>query len=165
MRYLVVVLAAFYLFSATARAESPPHAENPYSLYYGTVVRVIDGDTLVVRVDLWPGLIAEYSVRVRGIDAPEIRRVGCEEERVWGFEAKAQVERLYEEGSVVRLENVSSDPFFGRVVADVRRWRSDRWLYLKDELIGRDLAVEWTPNMTDVPWCLLAETRGDGIAQ
>ena len=33
---------------------------SPYSEYYGTVERVIDGDTLVVRLDLWPGLEAIY---------------------------------------------------------------------------------------------------------
>ncbi len=132
---------------------------NPYALYYATIVRVIDGDSIAVRVNLWPGLVAEYSVRVRGIDAPELRRVSCEEERIWGEEAKAQVEKLYEAGSTVRLENVEFDAFSGRVLAEVRRWRSDRWLYLKDDLIDRGLAVEWTPKMDDVPWCLLANTR------
>jgi len=39
------------------------------------------------------------------------------------------------------------------------RWRSDRWLYLADELVERGLAVAWTPDMEDVPWCLLAQSR------
>jgi micrococcal nuclease len=132
---------------------------NPYALYYAEVVRVIDGDTLDVRVDLWPGLQAVYAVRVRGIDAPELRRVGCEEERIWAQEAKAQVEKLYDVGSRIRLENVAFDAYSGRVDADVRRWRSDRWIYLADELVERNLAVAWTPDMADVPWCLLAKTR------
>jgi micrococcal nuclease len=134
-------------------------ATNPYALYYAEVLRVIDGDTLDVRVDLWPGLQAVYAVRVRGIDAPELRGVGCEEERVWAQEAKAQVEKLYDVGSRVRLENVAFDAYSGRVDADVRRWRSDRWIYLADELVERNLAVAWTPDMADVPWCLLAKTR------
>ncbi len=128
--------------------------------YYATVVRVIDGDTLDVRVEVWPGLVAEYAVRVRGIDAPELRRVDCEAERLWGEAARDQVRKLYPEGSAIRLENVGRDPFFGRVVADVRRFRSDRWLFLKDELLERRLAVEWTPQMTDVNWCLLAAGGG-----
>ena len=134
-------------------------ATNPYALYYAEVVRVIDGDTLDVRLDLWPGLQAVYAVRVRGIDAPELRRVGCEAERIWAQDAKAQVEKLYDVGSRIRLENVAFDAYAGRVDAKVSRWRSDRWLYLSDELIGRGLAVEWTPDMDDVPWCLLARSR------
>ena len=131
--------------------------------YTATVIRVIDGDTLEVRVELWPGLMAEYSVRVRGIDAPELRRVDCEQERLWGEAALDQVRKLYPEGLEIHIENVDRDPFFGRVVADVRRFRSDRWLFLKDELLERNLAVVWTPQMADVPWCLLAADGGAPI--
>lgn len=150
---------ALIVLAAPGSTENLPVVRSPYALYYAKVVRVIDGDTLDVRVALWPGLEAVYAVRVRGVDAPELRRVGCEAERLWGEQAKAQVERLYEVGSTVRLEDVEYDSFSGRVVADVRRWRSDRWLYLADELVERDLAVAWTPDMPDVPWCLLAESR------
>ena len=152
-------LLALTLLALPGRAQNLPDLDRPYALYHATVVRVIDGDTLDVRVALWPGLEAVYAVRVRGVDAPELRRVGCAAERIWGEQAKAQVARLYQVGSTVRLEDVEYDSFAGRVVADVRRWRSDRWLYLADELVERDLAVVWTPDMPDVPWCLLAETR------
>ncbi|KQI71984.1 nuclease [Loktanella sp. 5RATIMAR09] len=143
----------------SSQASSEGDEQTRYVSYTAKVVRVIDGDTLDVEVDLWPGLIAQYAVRVRGIDAPELRRVGCEEERIWGQEARNQVEKLYPEGTVVRLEYVARDAFDGRVVADVKRWRSDRWLSLADELIQRGLAVEWEPTMADVQWCLLATTR------
>ena len=152
-------MPALVLLCLTAPALAQDVAANPYALYYAEVVRVIDADTLDVRVDLWPGLQAVYAVRVRGIDAPELRRPGCEAERVWAEEAKAQVEKLYDVGSRVRLEKVEYDAYSGRVVADVRRWRSDRWIYLADELVERSLAVAWTPDMADVPWCLLAASR------
>lgn len=155
-RFLLLPLVLFCLTGPVAAQEDVP---NPHALYYAKVVRVIDGDTLDVRIELWPGLEAVYAVRVRGVDAPELRRTGCEAERLWGEEAKAQVEKLYDVGTQVRLENVEYDAFAGRVVADVRRWRSDRWLYLADELVERGLAVAWTPEMADVPWCVLAETR------
>lgn len=44
------------------------------------VVRVIDGDTLEARVHLWPGLEMMTRVRLRGIDAPELK-AHCPEER------------------------------------------------------------------------------------
>jgi len=156
---LIRILFLLCLLPQVLSAEAEPDGFHPYSEYSATVVRIIDGDTLEVSVDLWPGLIANYSVRVRGIDAPELRRVGCEEERAWAKEAKARAERLYDPGSRVRLENVEYDVFAGRVVADVKRWRSDRWLSFAREMVERDMAVEWTPEMKDVPWCLLVSTR------
>lgn len=72
---------AFGLIGVTANAQESPPVENPYAEYYATVVRKIDGDTVAVSAALWPGRVAEYSVRERGIDSPEMKRVGCEEER------------------------------------------------------------------------------------
>ena len=46
--------AAFWCVAGLAAAQDA--AGTPYALYYADVVRVIDGDTLDVRVDLWPGV-------------------------------------------------------------------------------------------------------------
>ena len=158
----MISISAILAFSA-AFTDVPADEAGQYSEYSATVLRIIDGDTLEVAVDLWPGLTGNYSVRVRGIDAPEIRRGSCPEKEDemldWGEEAKAQVEKLYPVESRIRLEKVELGDFAGRVIADVRRWRSDRWLFLKDDLLDRGLAVEWTPEMDKVPWCLLLETR------
>ncbi|ARE41049.1 Micrococcal nuclease (thermonuclease) s [Rhodovulum sp. P5] len=124
------------------------------------MVRVIDGDTIEVEINLWPGLVARYSVRERGIDAPELRRVACEEERIWAEDARRQLTRLYPEGTIVRLDDVEEDSFSGRVVADIRRLLpSNQWIPLERDMVSRGLAVEWTPKQPDVPWCLLAKTR------
>ena len=152
---LTMVAVALWALPVPAQVEPA----NPYALYFAEVVQVIDGDTLDVRVDLWPGVQAVYAVRVRGIDAPELRRSACEAERLWAEEAKAQVTTLYDPGSRVRLEDVEYDAYSGRVVADVRRWRSDRWIYLADELVERGLAEVWEPGMADIDWCSRALTR------
>lgn len=131
---------------------------SPYSEYYGTVERIIDGDTLQVRIDLWPGLEAIYAVRVRGIDAPELRGAKCPQEKLWAEEAKAQAEKLYDIGSTVRIENVELDSF-GRALADVRRWRSDRWMYFAEEMTERDMAQPWQPRRNDIDWCALAAAQ------
>jgi endonuclease YncB( thermonuclease family) len=125
---------------------------SPYSEYYGSVERVVDGDTLVVRLDLWPGLEAIYAVRVRDIDAPELRGAGCPEEKDWAERARAQAEKFYGPGTTVRIENVEIDSF-GRAVADVRRWRTDRWLYFAEEMVERDLARPWQEDWPDINWC------------
>ncbi|HAP10121.1 MAG TPA: nuclease, partial [Afipia sp.] len=48
------------------------------------VVRVVDGDTFEARVHLWPGLEMTTRVRLRGIDAPEMKGACAEELRMGG---------------------------------------------------------------------------------
>ena len=146
------------ILSATPAILQSQEIPNPYSEYYGTVERVVDGDTFVVRIDLWPGLQTTYSVRARGIEAPELRGANCPQEKLWAEEARAQAEKLYPVGSIVRIDNVELDSF-GRAVADVRRWVSDRWKYFAEEMTERDMAVVWTLNDPDIDWCGLAVTR------
>ncbi|WP_281859975.1 thermonuclease family protein [Litoreibacter halocynthiae] len=155
--FFVAFLFLFFPSIGTSQQADFKPYQGPY---LAEVVRVIDGDTIDVRVELWPGLIAEYAVRERGIDAPEVRRVGCEEERDWGLDAKRKLEELYSEGTVVRLDDVERGSFAGRVLADIKRLvPSAQWIPLERDMLSRNLAVEWTPNMKDVPWCLLAQTR------
>lgn len=43
---------------------------------HGTVIRWIDGDTVVITADIWPGLQATEHIRLRGYDAPEAGKPG-----------------------------------------------------------------------------------------
>jgi endonuclease YncB( thermonuclease family) len=85
--------------------------------YVGTVERVIDGDTLAVRVQIWLQQSLEISVRVRGIDAPEVDG-DCDLERMRAADATAALQRLVATGEV-RLTEIEGDKFYGRVVANV----------------------------------------------
>ncbi|MCY4384132.1 MAG: thermonuclease family protein [Nitrospinae bacterium] len=92
------------------------------------VTRVLDGDTVKVEARVWPGLIAQTNVRVRGVDTPEIRRPKCGEyERRRGLAARDFVRGVI--GEQVWLINVTHGKFGRRVVASV---------LLAD---GRDLAT------------------------
>lgn len=92
------------------------------------VTRVLDGDTVKVEARVWPGLIAQTNVRVRGVDTPEIRRPKCGEyERRRGLAARDFVRGVI--GEQVWLVNVTHGKFGRRVVASV---------LLSD---GRDLAT------------------------
>ncbi|MBR3372051.1 MAG: thermonuclease family protein [Rhodobacteraceae bacterium] len=151
----VISLIASFSFASASELDVRSRTtvfEGPYT---AEVVRVIDGDTVEAVVALWPGLIAHYSIRVRGIDAPEIRGAACEKEQEWGLRAKQQVERLYPVGTSIRLKDVQYDVWSGRMLADIQRFRSDRWLSLSKELLDRGLAVAWETDSTEVPWCLL----------
>lgn len=80
------------------------------------VLRVIDGDTFEARVNLWPGLAITTRVRLRGIDAPELR-ARCAEERSKAEAARDALKELLDQGEV-GISRVTLDKYGGRVVAD-----------------------------------------------
>ncbi len=82
-----------------------------------SVLEVVDGDTLRVRVRVWIGQTVDVLVRIRGIDAPEVR-ARCEVERLLAAEATLALDRAVADREVV-LAAVEGDKYFGRVVADV----------------------------------------------
>ena len=69
--------AALLLVAGLVPAVAGQTLAGPYT---ATVERVIDGDTLAVRVPVWIGQELTVLVRVRGIDAPE-RKSRCATER------------------------------------------------------------------------------------
>jgi micrococcal nuclease len=80
------------------------------------VVRVVDGDTFEARVGVWPGLEISTKVRLRGIDAPELR-ARCSEEVAKAHAARAALAAILAEGGV-GVSDVVLDKYGGRVIAD-----------------------------------------------
>ena len=80
--------------------------------------RVVDGDTIDVRIDL--GFDIHHSARVRmmGIDTPESRTRNLEEKAL-GLASKARLKELLK-GKKIKLETSKEGKGkFGRVLADV----------------------------------------------
>ena len=103
---------------AVAAAGSSAHAAEVLpGPYQGAVERVVDGDTLAVRVNVWIGQDLQVLVRLRGIDAPEIRG-RCLSERARAQAATARLAKLVA-GGTVELRQIEGDKYFGRVLADV----------------------------------------------
>tara|TARA_R110000787_G_scaffold7296_4_gene25026 strand:- start:344 stop:757 length:414 start_codon:yes stop_codon:yes gene_type:complete len=65
----------------------------PETKYRAEVVRVIDGDTFEVEVDLGFRVMRSMRIRLLGVDTPELRR-GSAESKKKGAEARAWVEDL-----------------------------------------------------------------------
>jgi endonuclease YncB( thermonuclease family) len=82
-----------------------------------TVLRVIDGDTFVGEAHVWPGETVEVSIRIRGIDAPEMRS-RCPAERLAAERSRAALAGLID-GVPVSISNIGGDKYYGRVLADV----------------------------------------------
>ncbi len=81
------------------------------------VLAVIDGDSIRVRVPIWLDQDLVTSVRIRGIDAPELRG-RCAREKHLARRARAYVRAATGAGIVV-LTNISRGKYYGRVIADV----------------------------------------------
>ena len=81
------------------------------------VISVYDGDTIMVEADIWPGMTWRGSVRVLGVDTPEIRG-RCDEEKQLALAARDFVrERV---GQTITLVGVERGKYAERVVASVR---------------------------------------------
>jgi endonuclease YncB( thermonuclease family) len=74
--------------------------------------RITDGDTINVTIPEWPPILGDHaSVRVIGIDAPEMRSA-CEAERAKAVIAKQALADLIHSAKVVRLEKMKRDVHF-----------------------------------------------------
>ena len=85
--------------------------------YRGEVVRVVDGDTVAVRVSVWLQEEVSVLVRLRGVDAPELHG-RCSDETARAVAAREALRRALGDGRVV-LSRIEGDKYYGRVLADV----------------------------------------------
>lgn len=82
------------------------------------VLKVIDGDTIKVRAQIWVDQYIEINVRFAGTDTPELR-ARCPDERLRAVLARAELERLVLDGEVI-LYDIEADKYGGRVAARVQ---------------------------------------------
>jgi endonuclease YncB( thermonuclease family) len=111
------------------------------------VLRVIDGDTFEARVHVWPGLDITTKVRLRGIDAAELR-ARCPAERAKAETARDALSAMLADGPV-GVFGISLDKYGGRVVADAR---TRSIANVSAELLGRGLARSYSGRHRD-GWC------------
>jgi len=97
-------------------------AGNPDQRHPVDVVRTIDGDTFEARVHLSPDLNLTTRVRLRGIDAPELK-ASCSQELQMAEAATGALRALLGEGEVA-IFNIGPDKYSGRVVAEVATRRT-----------------------------------------
>jgi endonuclease YncB( thermonuclease family) len=111
--------------------------------YNGTVLKVVDGDTLLVRVDLGFDGFIDDRFRLRGVDAPEL-------ETADGQMAKRFVMQRLRTGSTVLLLTYGCDKY-GRYLADVyfsdgtQPPTVDTGRFLNREMLEKGVAGYWAP--------------------
>jgi micrococcal nuclease len=113
LKVLAIAIGTIPVFTTVAVARE--EISGPVS---AEILRVIDGDTLLVEAQPWPQQKMEVYVRIRGIDAPELRSK-CEASRLAGLDAQHALEALAAQSHRIKLTRISGDKYFGRIVADV----------------------------------------------
>jgi endonuclease YncB( thermonuclease family) len=115
--------------------------------YAATLRRVIDGDTLVVMLEVAPEIFVELKLRLRGLDCPEM---GTPE----GKAAKRFVDALVGKATAVTINTTKPDKY-DRYLADVFLATDAGELFLNNELLVNGQAVrkdawqfrDWEPDL------------------
>ena len=87
--------------------------------YRGKVTRVVDGDTIDVKIDLGFGITYDIRLRLKGIDTPEIYGPSSKEEYEEGMKAKNLVEKYILDRWVLIKTYKDRKGKYGRYIGDV----------------------------------------------
>ena len=114
--------------------------------YRAKVIKVIDGDTADVDIDLgFDVVLKKQRIRFMGVDTPE-SRTSDKVEKVYGNMAKDFVKSFLKVGQYVTLKTFKDDRGkFGRILGDFEVYDSekDRYAYLTNLLIEKRLGVAY----------------------
>jgi len=103
------------------------------------VVKVVDGDTIDIIIDLGFDLTKKERVRLAGIDTPESRTRDLEEKEL-GLEAKDFLTRRLEDGMVSGLKvKTEKDGKYGRMLG----WVFCGQTNINEEMVYRGYAWEY----------------------
>ncbi|WP_113338054.1 thermonuclease family protein [Rhizobium cremeum] len=111
----VFLFAGLIAFDPAATASAGQYISGPVE---ASAIRVIDGDTVLVDATPWPNQHVTTYVRLRGIDAPELKS-RCPEIRDAAERAHSALEELVSSSATLSLFDISGDKYFGRVVASL----------------------------------------------
>lgn len=103
--------------------------------YRGKVIRVVDGDTVVVNVDLGFKICSKIMVRLKQIDTPEIYSPKTPEELVRGRKAKNFVEDMVLNKAIILKTYKDRTGKYGRYLADIMYTAEDNTLHLLSDAL------------------------------
>jgi micrococcal nuclease len=122
--------------SATGTA----HPADPFVYRLKALVKVVDGDTVDLDLDLGFSITLRQRVRLNGIDTPEIRSKDPAE-KARGQESLAFVSQWFQQPGPV-LVGTTKEEKYGRMLADCYREGAPS---LCSELLERGLARPYNP--------------------
>jgi micrococcal nuclease len=121
-----------------------------FTLTLPTPVRVIDGDTLAVTLDNIPAPLNKISVRLLGIDTPELRGK-CVREKELALAAKKFTTAFVRKHPILIATKLRWDKYGGRVDGVVTTPEGES---LSDLLVAQGLAKSYRGQGLKTNWCL-----------
>jgi len=112
--------------------------------YNFKLVKVVDGDTIDVDIDLGFGVwLKKQRIRMMGIDTPESRTRDLEEKK-YGLLAKDKLTELIADAKALKTFKDAKGKF-GRILADVIVYNSaeDRWCGATEIMIQKGYGVKY----------------------
>ncbi len=121
----------------------------PFGDYEGAAyVRNYDGDTITFNLPgLHPIIGEKISIRVNGIDTPEIKGK-CEKEKYDAKQAREMVADILKDAEQVTLKNMERGKYF-RIAADIIVDGEN----LADTLIDAGMAIRYNGGKKNHDWC------------
>lgn len=120
------------------------------------IVKVVDGDTIDIIIDLGFGMFKKERVRLNRVDAPESITKDVAE-KILGLEAKEYVIQWCSRQTNLHIKT-SKDDKYGRILAD---FFGDNNECLNDLLIENGFAWEYDGGKKDKDLEALLEKRGE----
>ena len=115
--------------------------------YIANVIRVVDGDTVIVDIDLGFDMwVRNQSIRLEGIDTPEVRTKDLRE-KLAGNLAKQRVEELIGGKQIILKTVKDKTEKFGRMLGILL---TNEGLNINDLLILERLAVKYDGQSKDL---------------
>ena len=138
-------------------AMTPPSRKSCYNFRVTEIIRVVDGDTIDVTIDLGFDLYKKERVRIAGIDTPE-KRTRDLEEKALGIDAtnwmKEQLEDAIngESELTIRTELKGGMGKYGRLLG---------WLYVGDA----DISLNEAMILTGYAWAYDGGTKNKNFEE
>jgi endonuclease YncB( thermonuclease family) len=119
---------------ASVSLASAQAGQNFHGPVKANVLDVIDGDTFLADALVWPGQSIRINVRIRGIDAPEMKS-RCAGEHEAALRAREALSALIADATV-SISNIGGAKYYGRVLADVK---TPQGVAVADKMLGQSL--------------------------
>ncbi len=136
---LLIVIAMLALTSSIAK-------EIGFASDRVKLIKVIDGDSFIARIEIWPKTEITATIRLAGIDTPELRGK-CTKETELAQKAKTFT-REWLTTAPLSLTNIKQGKYANRYIATVNRFNDTQ--DLSDALLINKLAQ---PYPSPKSWC------------
>ena len=108
------------------------------TIYPATLVRVVDGDTFVLRIEIWKDMELIKKIRLMGVDTPELHpKIGTEEDKTAEVQ-KAILAKEFSESTmknrVIYFQFSGQEDSFGRALGSIIWEDGEKIIDIREEL-------------------------------